>query len=75
MTRILLIGFGAIGRQLTGLLQAEVSSGQFSLQAVVRDVAAHQSRGSLGVELHGSDGWGELVREADLVVECAGVSA
>lgn len=78
MTRILLLGFGAIGRQLTGLLQPELSSGRWSLQAVVRDVEGHEARGSLGVELHGSDSadeWGELVRDADLVVECAGVSA
>ncbi|SJM61682.1 aspartate dehydrogenase domain-containing protein [Agrococcus casei] len=81
MTRILLLGFGAIGRQLTGLLQPEVSSGRWALQAVVRDVEAHEARGSLGVELHSNDGshsndgWRELVDRADLVVECAGVSA
>lgn len=78
MTRVLLLGFGAIGRQLTGLLQPEVSGGGWSLQAVVRDVAAHEARGTLGVQLHelgGHDGWAELVAESDLVVECAGVSA
>ena len=84
MTRVLLLGFGAIGRQLTQLLQPEVSSGRWSLQAVVRDLEAHEARGSLGVELHSIDrndsadrnsGWRDLAASADVVVECAGVAA
>lgn len=74
MTRVVLLGFGAIGRQLVDLLRSELSDG-LSVQAVVRDVAAHQQRGSLGVELHDAGGWADLVEGADLVVECAGVSA
>ena len=75
MTRVLLLGFGAIGRRLAGLLEA---TDGLSLQAAVRDVAAHEARGTLGVRLHelsGPNRWAELVAEADLVVECAGVSA
>lgn len=74
MTRLVLLGFGAIGRQLVRLLEPEISGG-WSVQAVVRDVAAHERGGSLGVELHDADGWGDLVDSADLVVECAGVAA
>lgn len=67
---VLLLGFGAIGRQLVSVLDP----GEFRLSAVVRDLPAHRSRGDLGVDLHDT-GWEELVDAADLVVECAGVAA
>ncbi|MGD7001735.1 aspartate dehydrogenase domain-containing protein [Corynebacterium halotolerans] len=75
---VLLLGFGAIGRQLAQLLEPEHTAGQVRLQAAVRDVDKHRERGDLGVELHAADDeatWAELVRRADIVVECAGVSA
>lgn len=77
-TTVLLLGFGAIGRQLADLLAPERGAGEVRLQAVVRDVGKHRERGDLGVELHTAgddDAWDELVAGADVVVECAGVAA
>lgn len=77
-TTIVLLGFGAIGRQLAGLLEPERNAGEVQLHAVVRDVATHRERGDLGVELHTAvddAAWADVVANADVVVECAGVAA
>lgn len=77
-TTIVLLGFGAIGRQLAGLLAPEREAGQVRLHAVVRDIDTHRQRGDLGVELHTAvddAAWDALVTDADIVVECAGVAA
>lgn len=77
-TTIVLLGFGAIGRQLAGLLEPEREAGEVQLHAVVRDVAAHRERGDLGVELHTAvddAAWAVVIAKADVIVECAGVAA
>ena len=76
MTSILLLGFGAIGRDLVRHLEPELSAGRISLVgAVVRDRAAHEARGSLGVRLLEHTDVEALLPQVDLVVECAGVDA
>lgn len=75
--RVLLLGFGAIGRQLAAELRPERESGQLRLSAVVRDVEAHRRRGDHGVNLlpGATEGqWQSALDDADVVVECAGVS-
>ncbi|WP_313822371.1 aspartate dehydrogenase domain-containing protein [Citricoccus sp.] len=79
--RVLLLGFGAIGRHVATLLAPERDAGLLQLRAAERDVAAHGHRSVPGVELVttglGTDcpTWPEALAEADLVVECAGVTA
>ncbi|REE04456.1 aspartate dehydrogenase domain-containing protein [Citricoccus muralis] len=79
--RVLLLGFGAIGRHVATLLAPERDAGLLQLRAAERDVAAHGHRAVPGVELvtTGQDTdcptWPEALAEADLVVECAGVTA
>ena len=45
--RVLLLGFGAIGRQLVSLFDPS----EFEVSAFVRDAAPHRERGTLGVSL------------------------
>lgn len=66
--KILLLGFGSIGRHLVRLLDHDFT-------AMVRDIAAHRERGTLGVRLITEDSFDRAVAEADLVVEAAGVAA
>lgn len=68
--RVLLLGFGAIGRQLVTLFEPS----EFEVSAFVRDAAPHRKQGTLGVSLH-DDGLAELIDAHDIVVECAGVAA
>ena len=68
--RVLLLGFGAIGRQLVTLFDPS----EFEVSAFVRDAAPHRERGALGVSLH-NDNLLELIDAHDIVVECAGVAA
>ncbi|XKH52906.1 DUF108 domain-containing protein [Citricoccus nitrophenolicus] len=79
--RVLLLGFGAIGRHVATLLAPERDAGLLQLRAAERNVASHGHRTIPGVELvtTGEDTdcptWPEALTEADLVVECAGVDA
>ena len=66
--KILLLGFGSIGRHIVRLLDHEFT-------ALVRDIAAHRERGTLGVRLITEAQFDEALAEADLVVEAAGVAA
>jgi len=66
--KILLLGFGSIGRHLVRLLDHDFT-------AMVRDIAAHRERGTLGVRLMTEDSFDQAVADADLVVEAAGVAA
>lgn len=66
--KILLLGFGSIGRHLVRLLDHDFT-------AMVRDIAAHRERGTLGVRLITEDSFDRAVADADLVVEAAGVAA
>ena len=68
--RVLLLGFGAIGRQLVTLFDPT----EFEVSAFVRDAAPHHERGTLGVSLY-DDNLAELIDAHDIVVECAGVPA
>ena len=68
--RVLLLGFGAIGRQLVTLFDPM----EFEVSAFVRDAAPHHERGTLGVSLY-DDNLAELIDAHDIVVECAGVPA
>lgn len=68
--RVLLLGFGAIGRQLVTLFDPS----EFNVSAFVRDAAPHLERGILGVSLH-DEGLAALIDAHDIVVECAGVAA
>ena len=68
--RVLLLGFGAIGRQLVTLFDPS----EFDVSAFVRDVGPHHERGALGVSLH-DENLAELIDAHDIVVECAGVAA
>ena len=68
--RVLLLGFGAIGRQLVTLFDPS----EFEVSAFVRDAAHHHERGTLGVSLY-DDNLAELIDAHDIVVECAGVPA
>lgn len=68
--RVLLLGFGAIGRQLVTLFDPS----EFNVSAFVRDAAPHHERGTLGVSLY-DDNLAELIDAHDIVVECAGVPA
>ena len=68
--RVLLLGFGAIGRQLVTLFEPS----EFNVSAFVRDAAPHHERGTLGVSLY-DDNLAELIDAHDIVVECAGVPA
>ena len=68
--RVLLLGFGAIGRQLVTLFDIS----EFEVSAFVRDAAPHHKRGTLGVSLY-DDNLAELIDAHDIVVECAGVPA
>ena len=68
--RVLLLGFGAIGRQLVTLFDLS----EFEVSAFVRDASPHHERGGLGVSLY-DDNLAELIDAHDIVVECAGVPA
>ena len=68
--RVLLLGFGAIGRQLVTLFDPS----EFDVSAFVRDVGPHHERGTPGVSLHDKN-LAELIDAHDIVVECAGVAA
>src|SRR5699024_11502340 len=67
---VLVLGFGAIGRQLVTLFDPS----EFDVSAFVRDVGPHHERGTLGVSLH-DENLAELIDAHDIVVECAGVAA
>jgi aspartate dehydrogenase len=79
-TRVLLLGFGAIGRQVALQLAPERATGAVRMWAAERDVAASRHRALPGVDLvtTGADldclNWSDALGEADLVVECAGVA-
>src|SRR5690625_7011072 len=66
--KILLLGYRSIGRHLVRLLDHDFT-------AMVRDIAAHRERGTLGVRLMTEDSFDQAVADADLVVEAAGVAA
>lgn len=66
--KILLLGFGSIGRHIVRLLDHDFT-------AMVRDIDAHRERGTLGVQLITEDRFDAALASADLVVEAAGVSA
>ena len=66
--KILLLGFGAIGRHIVKLLD-------YDFTALVRDIAAHRERGTMGVRLLTESQFDDAVAKADLVVEAAGVAA
>ena len=68
--RVLLLGFGAIGRQLVTLFDPS----EFEDSAFVRDAAPHHERGTLGLSLY-DDNLAELIDAHDIVVGCAGVPA
>ena len=68
--RVLLLGFGAIGRQLVTLFDLS----EFEVSAFVRDASPHRERGTLGVSLC-DDNLAELIDAHDIEVECAGVPA
>jgi aspartate dehydrogenase len=76
-TRVLLLGFGAVGRHLAQLLAPEREAGQLTLRTADRDPAAHARSEAAGIDLvpPGPEAWTRAVAEADLVVECAGVAA
>jgi aspartate dehydrogenase len=77
---VLLLGFGAIGRQVALQLAPEREAGAVRMWAAERDVAASRHRALPGVELvtTGADldclNWSDVLTRADLVVECAGVA-
>lgn len=77
--RVLLLGFGAIGRHVATLLAPDREAGLLRMCAAERDVSAHRERAVPGVELSttGTDTdcptWDEALAATDLVVECAGV--
>ncbi|MBB5750550.1 aspartate dehydrogenase domain-containing protein [Micrococcus sp. TA1] len=77
---VLLLGFGAIGRQVALQLAPEREAGTVRMWAAERDVAASRHRALPGVELvtTGADldclNWSDVLTRADLVVECAGVA-
>lgn len=77
---VLLLGFGAIGRQVALQLAPEREAGTVRVWAAERDVAASRHRALPGVDLvtTGADldclSWPDALGEADLVVECAGVT-
>ncbi|MCY1158086.1 MAG: hypothetical protein MOP51_1108 [Citricoccus sp.] len=77
---VLLLGFGAIGRQVALQLAPEREAGTVRVRAAERDVAASRHRALPGVELvtTGTDldclNWSDALAGADLVVECAGVA-
>ena len=58
--RVLLLGFGAIGRQLVTLFDPS----EFEVSAFVRDAAPHHERGTLGVSLY-DDNLAELIDAQD----------
>ena len=64
--KILLLGFGSIGRHIVRLLDHEFT-------AMVRDIGAHRERGTHGVRLITAQHFERALAEADLVVEAAGV--
>lgn len=66
--KILLLGFGSIGRHIVRLLDHEFT-------AMVRDIDAHRERGTLGVRLITDEQFDDALEETDLVVEAAGVAA
>lgn len=66
--KILLLGFGAIGRHIVRLLD-------YDFTAMVRDIDAHRERGTLGARLITDAQFDESLAQADLVVEAAGVAA
>lgn len=73
-TTILLLGYGAVGRDVV----AQFPSAQLHWHAVVRDVEKHRDTAERnGVELHRADDTdlSEVIGEADIVVECSGVSS
>lgn len=66
--KILMLGFGSIGRHVVRLLDHDFT-------VMVRDIEAHRERGTLGVKLITEARFDQAVAEADLVVEAAGVPA
>lgn len=64
--KILLLGFGSIGRHIVRLLDHEFT-------AMVRDIDAHRERGTHGVRLITEEHFDDALAEAELVVEAAGV--
>ena len=54
--KILLLGFGSIGRHIVRLLDYEFT-------AMVRDLAAHRERGTLGAHLITDDGFDDAVAQ------------
>ena len=66
--KILLLGFGSIGRHIVRLLDHEFT-------ALVRDIDAHRERSTLGVRLITEAEFEQALAKADLVVEAAGVAA
>lgn len=68
---VLLLGFGAIGRQLV----PQFAPAEARFRAIVRDLDKHERLGSRGAELSDVSSWPELLRSSDIVVECAGVQA
>ncbi|MDN6247078.1 MAG: DUF108 domain-containing protein [Corynebacterium casei] len=68
--RVLLLGVGAIGRQLATLFDSD----EFDVSAFVRESSVHRERGTLGVSVH-DENLSSLIDSHDIVVECAGVPA
>src|SRR5690625_2065916 len=66
--KILLLGFGSIGRHIVRLVDHDFT-------ALVRDIDAHRERGTLGVRLITEAEFEQALAKADLVVEAAGVAA
>ena len=64
--KFLLLGFGAIGRQLVTLFD----EGEFRVEAFVRAVSPHIVRGTLGIELY-DDQLPKLIADSGSVVEVA----
>ena len=68
--RVLLLGFGAIGRQLVTLFDSD----EFDVSVFVREASVHRERGTFGVSVH-DENLSSLIDSHDIVVECAGVPA
>ncbi|GAA4842388.1 aspartate dehydrogenase domain-containing protein [Garicola koreensis] len=77
MQHIVLLGFGAIGRDIAQQLAPEIAAGEITLTAVVRSLAGHAGRDDLGAAVRTADDaqWDQLIGTADVVVECASVAA
>lgn len=64
--KVLLLGFGAIGRQLVRLFD----KGEFGVEAFARAVSPHIVHGTLGIELY-DDQLPKLIADSGSVVEVA----